>query len=130
MKIYVCGGSSELDAVADRIRQLRELDREITHDWVAVIRSIGEFNPRSASHEQRLEWSDGDLLGIEKADIVWVVLPVKPSFGCAFEMGFAIGIGCRVIVSGDWRASIFTAQAFACFDKHDSALDWIAGRVV
>ena len=41
------------------------------------------------------------------------MMPVKPSFGCAFEAGFAIGSGKTVIMSGDWQASIFSAQASA-----------------
>jgi hypothetical protein len=53
------------------------------------------------------------------------MLPVKPSFGCAFEAGYALGCGQLTIVSGDWRASIFTSQAGACFNEHDHAYEWL-----
>lgn len=125
MKIYVCGGSSEMDVVAERMRQLREMGHIITCDWVEAIRAVGEANPRNASHEQRAAWGTEDLHGIEGADLVWVMLPVSPSLGCAFEAGFAIRNGSAVIVSGDWRATIFSAQAEARFDEHDQALEWI-----
>lgn len=125
MRIYVCGGSSEMDTIAERMRQLREMGHMITHDWVATIRSVGEANPRQASHKDRLRWAAEDLRGIEEAHIVWAMLPVKPSFGCAFELGFACGQGHHVIVSGDWRASIFSAQAEARFNEHDHALAWL-----
>ena len=125
MKIYVCGGSSELDAVKERMRQLREMGHEITHDWTATVSAVGDANPRTATHKQRVRWSGEDLLGVEEASIVWVMLPTKPSFGCAFEMGFAVGTGHAVIVSGDWRASIFSSQAEHRFDEHDHASEWL-----
>ena len=125
MRIYLCGGSSELDAVAERMRQLREMGHTITQDWVAVIRANGDANPRTAPHKNRAMWSGEDLSGVETADVVWVMLPVKPSFGCAYEAGFALGRGVRTIVSGDWRASIFTSQADARFNEHDHAMAWL-----
>lgn len=125
MRIYICGGSSEMDRIAGYMRQMRELGHEITHDWVSVIRNAGEANPREAPHEARVYWSGEDLSGIRKANLVWVVLPAKPSFGCAFEAGYAIGHGQIVIVSGDWRASIFSSQAEARFNEHEHAIDWL-----
>ena len=125
MKVYVCGGSSEMNEVADLMGRLREMGHTITHDWIATIRANGEANPRGASHRQRVRWSAEDIAGIEEADVVWVVLPVKPSFGCAFEAGFALGHGHSMIVSGDWRASIFTSQAEARFNQHEHALEWL-----
>lgn len=125
MKIYVCGGSSEMDLVAGYMTKLRALGHEITHDWVSVIRSVGDANPREAARRQRRAWSGDDIHGIESASLVWVLLPLKTSFGCAFEAGFAIGRGGHVIMSGDWRASIFSGQSLACFNEHDHALEWI-----
>jgi hypothetical protein len=125
VKIYVCGGSSELDLVAGYMRKLRDAGHEITKDWVATIRATGDANPRTATHKQRLRWSGDDLAGIEDARLVWVILPVKTSFGCAFEAGYAIGHGYVVIMSGDWRRTIFSSQALARFNEHDHALEWI-----
>lgn len=125
MKVYVCGSSSELDMVAGRMRQLRGLGHVITHDWTETVRGNGESNPRTASLRQRTNWSADDIRGIEAADIVWALMPVKASFGCAFEVGFAIGHGTNVIISGDWRASIFTSQALATFNEHEHAFEWL-----
>lgn len=125
MKLYLCGGSTELDLVSETMRQLRAMGHEITHDWVANIRDVGHANPRDASHEARLRWSAEDLDGIDRADLVWAMLPARASFGCAFESGFAIGSGKTVIMSGDWRASIFSAQAYARFNEHAHAVEWV-----
>ena len=114
-----------MDLVADYIRRLRDLGYTITHDWVSVIRAVGDANPRQATLRQRTKWSAEDMRGIEAAHMVWALLPVKPSFGCAFEIGYAIGHGVDIIVSGDWRASIFTAHANAVFNEHDHAFEWL-----
>jgi hypothetical protein len=124
-RVYVCGGSSELDLVARHMHTLRAWGYIITRDWVSVVRSNGSGNPRDATHKARLRWSADDIRGIEEASIVWALLPVKPSFGCAFEIGYAVGHGERVIVSGDWRATIFSAQAEARFNEHEHALEWL-----
>jgi hypothetical protein len=79
MKIYVCGGSSELDAVSARMQQLREMGHTITHDWTANVRSVGDANPRTVTHKQRSQWAADDLRGIEEASLVWVMLPIKRS---------------------------------------------------
>jgi|HubBroStandDraft_2_1064218.scaffolds.fasta_scaffold01184_5 hypothetical protein len=127
MKIYVAGGSSELELVAGYMAKLRELGHIITHDWVATVRSTGDANPRTATQKQRLRWAGDDLRGIDAARIVWVILPItRPSFGCAFEAGYAVGQGLTdVIMSGDWRASIFSSQVEARFNEHDHALEWL-----
>ena len=112
--------------VASRMQQLRDLGHEITHDWVEAIRAAGgEANPRDATQAQRRQWSDEDLRGIDRAELVWVMVPERPSFGCGFEMGFAVGTGKDIIMSGDWRATVFSAQADARFDSHDEAIEWI-----
>jgi hypothetical protein len=125
MKIYICGGSSEMDLIADLMKKLRDMGHTITHDWVATIRSVGEANPRDVSHKTRAGWSDDDLRGVSDASLVWVVLPKKTSFGCAFEAGYAVGMGEHVIMSGDWRATIFSSRAESRFDTHEKALEWI-----
>lgn len=126
MRIYVCGGSSEMDVAAEYMRQLREMGHTITHDWVSIIRANGgNGNPRNASHKDRHQWSTDDIRGIETADIVWAILPAQTSFGCAFEIGYAVGHGPSVIVSGDWRATIFSSYARARFNEHAHAIRWL-----
>ena len=125
MKIYVCGGSSEMDMLAERMVQLRAMGHTITHDWIATIKEVGDANPRDATHKQRVSWSGADLRGVEEADLVWVLLPANTSFGCAFEAGFALGFGKEVIMSGDWRRSIFSSQVHARFNEHEHAFEWI-----
>ena len=125
MKIYVCAGSSEINLAYKWMSGLREMGHTITHDWIATIREVGDANPRSATHRQRVRWSSQDLLGIEAADLIWLIMPAKTSFGAAFEAGYALGKGKSLIVSGDWKGSIFSAQAEARFNEHMHAFEWI-----
>jgi hypothetical protein len=129
MNVYVSGGSSEIGQVERLMQQVRGMGHTITHDWTRAVRIQGESNPRNAQHVDRLAWSGEDLAGIDCADVVWVILPVKPSFGCAFEAGYALGVGRVVVMSGDWRATIFSSQAMARCDSHDGALEWLRTRV-
>jgi hypothetical protein len=125
MKIYIAGGSSEMDLVGIQMGLVRAMGHTITYDWVSTIISVGAANPRDATHRQRMRWCDEDLRGIENAHMVWIILPAKTSFGCAFEAGFACGNGQKFIVSGDWRASIFSSRALARFDEHHHAISWL-----
>lgn len=125
MKIYVCGGSSEMDLVAGYMSSLRAMGHVITEDWISAIRVVGESNPRQITHRRRMRYASDDLRGIRTAALVWVILPVAKSFGCAFEMGFAVGRGHEVIISGDWRETIFSSMADFRFDEHEHALEWI-----
>jgi nucleoside 2-deoxyribosyltransferase len=125
MKIYVCGGSAELAVVSAWMDALRDAGHEITHDWTEVVRAEGEGNPRDATHAQRSAWAEADLQGIGTADLVWGILPTTSSFGCAFELGYAVALGKQVIVSGDWRRSIFSCRALLRFETHNIAFEAI-----
>jgi hypothetical protein len=127
--VYIAGGSTEMDLVAGYMNTLRAWGISITHDWIATIRTVGDANPRVASHRKRFQWSAQDVRGVMDAQIVWAILPAKTSFGCAFEAGVAIGSGRDLIVSGDWRSTIFSAQARARFNEHDHALKWLRWHV-
>jgi hypothetical protein len=131
VKIYVAGGSSELDLVEGYMMRLRKAGYQITDDWPTLVRKVGASNPRDASDADKFSWSGANLRGILNADLVWVILPVVPSFGCAFEFGYARGLARNrlrpqvVIVSGDWRATIFSVQANRLFETHDHALGYL-----
>lgn len=131
MNFYVCAGSSEMPLARSVMASLRTMGHAITHDWVAEIeRAGGNANPRDATEEQRRAWSYADLAGVERADVFWMLVPERPSFGASFEFSFAVfmqapSAGRLTIVSGDWRQSIFTSLASHRFDDHEQALIWV-----
>lgn len=89
MKIYVGGGSTELDRVSGFIDDLEILGHEITHDWVKTIREVGDANPREATAVQQREWVAKNKGGIKEADLCVFLLPELPSYGVAFDLKIA-----------------------------------------
>ncbi len=134
MKIYMAGASDELELIQRYQGHVRGMGHAVTHDWVSNVRKMGEANPRDASLTDKAMWSRGDLSGALQADLFWLLYPSVPSVGCWVEFGYIIHrlehnpgfrTAQRVIVSGDWRQSIFTSLADKRFDTHEAALDWI-----
>ena len=127
MKIYLCAGSHEIALAKETMQKLRAMGHTITHDWAAAIEKVGCANPRDVAEEQRRAWAYEDLAAIERADVFWMLIPKTPSFGASYEFGYAVTVSraCRVIVSGDWKVSIFTSLALHRFATHDEALAWI-----
>jgi hypothetical protein len=131
MRIYLAAGSSEIETAEAYAASLRARGHVITHDWMANVRKVGEANPRDAPIELKAEWVRFNLDGLNRAKLVWFLLPVKPSFGVAFELGVALSMGAvnrRLVVSGDWRATIQTAVAHSRFDTHEEAFKYITGE--
>lgn len=125
--IYLAGSSGELPACEYWIAKLRKAGIEVTLDWPANIRAVGDANPREASEADRLRWTRADLDGVAAADIFWLLIPWKRSIGCWAELGAAQAWAREIIVSGDWRKTIFTSLADKRFDSHQEAFDWIVG---
>lgn len=127
--VYVAGGSSEAELCASWMQRLRDAGHTIAVDWVANIRAVGDANPREASENDRYRWTEDDLDGASDADVFWLLVPEKPSIGCWVELGWCSRVsGAQIIVSGDWRKSIFTSLADARYDTHDEAFAAIVGQ--
>lgn len=124
--VYVAGASAEIDQCEHWMGRLRALGHRISYDWCANIRRVGNANPREATEEQRHEWSRTDIDAALVSDVFWLLMPTRPTVGAWVEFGAVRQTGGpRTLVSGDWRASIFTSLADERFDKHEDALDWI-----
>lgn len=71
------------------------------------------LDPRSWSCEDPAEYTARDLAAIREADAVLVYMDSRnPSgFGLSVELGYAYGIGKRVLfvdqIGGDWRSPYF-----------------------
>lgn len=107
---------------------LRKAGVVVTHDWVACIDDVGSANPAGATDADRAQWAWEDLRGVKDADILWVLWPDTDSAGAYVELGYAIRGGQRILISGDYRKSIFTT-AGECFPYDQDALDEIIGTL-
>lgn len=138
MKIYVAGASAELERAESAIASLRAAGHEITHDWPAVIRRVrieGGQKDSDLTDEERHGHAHDDLLAVERADVLWLLVPDAPTSGAWVELGFAIGLawpdtateGPRlVIVSGaKHRNALFCSMGDQAFDDDQAALDWL-----
>lgn len=128
--IYVASGSAEPDiSVAEEwIGKLRLQGFTITHDWTAIVRAHGGGSPRTASDRDRLTWVSVDIDAVCAAETLWLIVPTKPSFGAGFELGIAHitrQANSLILVSGDWRSSIFTSVAHERFDTHERAFEYL-----
>jgi hypothetical protein len=118
-KLYVAGASKEIDIVEMHIKSLRASNIEITHDWCEVMRKT-----------KGMELSKGnlryyDLEGVDKADLVWVMVPKVDSIGCYVEMGYALALRKPLIVSGDILPNNIFALLGKHFETHQNALEHI-----
>ncbi len=114
-QLYVAASSTEVGRVREFMRLARAAGWQITHDWTAVIDAAGgEANPASATTEQQVEWSDGDIRGVVSADVVVLLQPRDGASarGAYFEFGYATAMDRHTVaVSSPVAVSIFNAKA-------------------
>jgi hypothetical protein len=129
MKVYVIGSTGSDTELARAKRWTDRLARvpgvEVISTWLEVVAAEGAGNPRSASREQRVEWSSNDIKELLAANLVWFLVPpvATPTRGAWFEFGTAEQAGLHVIVSGDTRQSIFCALAGEFEDDIDAFIE-------
>lgn len=130
--VYVAGASSDLSAVDDWMSRLRTAGFAIALDWPANIRVVGDANPRHAAETDRLRWTLDDLEAAIASDVFWMIVPDGTTTGAWCELGAVwsyrryVTRAPVIIVSGDWRKTIFTSLADHRFDSHEEAFAWIA----
>lgn len=120
LSVYVAGGSAErLTVVRPLLNALRAAGLTITHDWTAC-----EGYERPSSDLERAAWARADLDGVKRANVVWYVAPQNPSEGSHAELGAAIVLRKRLIVSGPHasRESRLFALLGERYDTHEEAL--------
>ena len=131
-RIYVAGGSSEVDLVAGFMYRLRDWDWVVAHDWTLPVRQRAALG--MTDKEMDADWANffawSDLRGIDGADYFWLLAPGQKSEGAWCEAGYAIGRSLHVsqrlktLVSGP-TANIFARGIQQRFDTHDEAFRWL-----
>lgn len=128
-RVYIAGGSSErLTVVRPLIELARVLGVDVVHDWTA---DPGWDLGRMPTSEEFRESALRDLDAIRRADVVWLVVPAQKSEGAAAEIGYALALKKRLIVSGEVGArNIFAllARPEDVFASHEEALARLSDR--
>lgn len=119
LRVYVAGGSAERFAVRCYMERLREAGIVVVFDWT--------YSPgygRAFTEEETRAQAQADLDAVRSADVVWYLAPVAKSEGSHFELGAALALGRRVIVSGPATelGRIFPLLATVRFTEHEAAL--------
>lgn len=90
------------------MRLLQDRGIEITVNWVDHVHAAGSAN-RGLSPQVRRDAAEMDLLGVECADMVVLLVPPDgvPTSGAWVEIGYALALQIPVHAIGDCEASIF-----------------------
>jgi hypothetical protein len=88
---------------------------------------------RSLTPEQRSFFAWRDIHAVRQAEIVWIRIPDSVSFGAYIELGAALMRSLdkqkTILVSGDWKKSLFFDLAIR-YDNHRDALkDLLANTI-
>lgn len=124
MRVYVAGGSSErLTVVRPFIDRLLAAGVTVTHDWTRC-----EGYDQAPIDAQLRGYAQRDLVGVSAADVFWLIAPEDKSEGSASELGAALILGKRVLVSGPMAMAlgrIFTLLASEIHRMHETAFEAI-----
>ena len=132
LRVYVAGGAGERAACGLWVRRLQAEGVEVTHDWTV---DPGWDDP-APSPAMLAAAAMGDLDGVRRCDVLWLLCPMAKSEGSAAELGAALAWGRRVIVSGPWDSlgRIFPGLAGECYRHHEEGFRGVvraaAGRVL
>lgn len=136
MKVYVAGSSSDIRRVRQMQAFLGLLGIQVTHDWTPPVRLLQ--SGREFSREERISHANADLVGVDEADCVLLLVPAEPSGGGnVFEAGYAYKAGKPVFVSLQETDNVpphVFCDLLPCFKTDAEAVEAICelrtGRVV
>lgn len=132
MKIYIAGGSDELEIAEHYIGKARQAGAIITFDWPANIRRVGLMQDASVK-AKRPNADECIDLGVRPSECVWALMPRSKSEGMFYELGAAHVLGIPFVISGERaNAHLFSAHATKLYAEHDHALrdleNWFRNR--
>ena len=116
--VYIAASSQEIERVCQAARVLTKAGVRTTTEWWHELDRFGFANP--VDQTIRLSRSRRDLLELEAADVLWVMVPPlgAHSHRAFTELGFALALGKRIISSGPTLRSTFCSltSEFSCDD--------------
>lgn len=130
IRVYVAGASREAKQVEHYMTGLREHGVDISHDWITLMK-LAPVHERHLTPTARRRAAELDANAVRGSDVVWLMIPDEATIGAWVEFGIVLGDILRhacVIVSGDWRRTIFTELADFKFDTHEQAFAFVCER--
>jgi hypothetical protein len=146
MKIYIAGAWVEQhERARPMMAAVRALGHEITVDWTGDAEANAKIlgvdglpitSDAQLPRDERIVRARGNLTGIIKADLLWLLAPDVKACGNWVELGMALmrrdwGLDDRitVIVSGPKRGrTVFTELADHLFETDAAALEWLKSQ--
>ena len=128
LRVYVAGGAAERLTVARPwIARLQAAGVCVTHDWTVD----PGWNDPAPSPVGLAAAAAADLDGVRRCDVLWLLCPAEKSEGSAAELGAALTLGRRVVVSGgwDWLGRIFPGLAGVRCGTHEEGFAAVCGMV-
>ena len=127
LRVYVAGGAGERGECGVWIRRLTTAGVEVTHDWTVD----PGWNDPAPSPVGLAAAAAADLDGVRRCDVMWLLCPATKSEGSACELGAALALGKRVVVSGgwDWLGRIFPGLAGVRCGTHEEGFAAVCGMV-
>lgn len=102
LRIYIAGASSEPERVRRWMNAARAQGWYLTLDWLALVDAQGTANAGMCD-EDRESAAAADWRAVREADVIWVLAPERASIGAWVELGMAIALGKRIVLSGSTR---------------------------
>lgn len=115
--VYIAGASAELERCERAVAAARERGLHVTHDWTVSVRANLAAGVRDVDlpSDTVARHAYEDLTGVRDARVVVLLVPAPhvASTGCWVELGYALAIGRRVVLSADLvtRRCIFESLA-------------------
>lgn len=125
--IYVAGSSAERRACREDIDALAAAGYRVTCDWTRH----EAWDSGAADDETLTQCAAIDLAAVRAASVVWYRAGEGESERSAAELGAALALGKEVVVSGPWDTlgRVFPRLAVMRFDRHETALGYLVGRL-
>jgi hypothetical protein len=134
--IYIAAASTEAPDVAVLADRLVRVGWVITHRWWTSFLTGAHVAGADMAVEQptRLAHAEEDISAVLRASVLWLLVPRRTSVGAWVEFGAALAharsaTDKRVIISGEWRGTIFAELAWARFDTHAQAVSCLTTRL-
>ncbi len=124
MKVYVAGASAEIDRAERWMAELASAGIIVTSTWPTVIRAVGEANPKEATQEEYIQWTNKDLEEVNAAHVLWLLSPIGKGVtttGAWVELGYAAAREKLIVASGPHKP-IFTNALASFHSPNDSSV--------
>lgn len=125
MRVYVASPFGEYRRARAAMQTIRSFGGTITHDWTG---EVDRYPNDDAPPDVRIAHAKQDLAGVRAADVLLLLTGPNKAEGCGcwIEMGGALILGKRLVVTGPQRSrSIFCDLAEVVFEEDEDALAYL-----